>query len=67
VHARRDAHYRVGYAQAAYLLMLTAELGNESTPSEIRRAAGIAIKNTLAARVRYSRSFHSVRVIDDRV
>jgi hypothetical protein len=31
--------------------MLAAELANENTQSEIRRAAGIAIKNTLSARV----------------
>ncbi|PCH43053.1 ARM repeat-containing protein [Wolfiporia cocos MD-104 SS10] len=34
----------------AYMLMLCAELGNENSPQHVRNAAGLALKNTLAAR-----------------
>ena len=36
------------------MLMLSAELGNESSPPHVRNAAGLALKNALTAKVRIS-------------
>ena len=36
------------------MLMLSAELGNESSPPHVRNAAGLALKNALTAKVRVS-------------
>ncbi len=38
--------------QPQYMLMLSSVLVDESTPLHIRNAAGLALKNTLTARVR---------------
>lgn len=39
--------------QPDYMLMLSAVLTDESTPIHVRNAAGLALKNTLSARVRH--------------
>ena len=36
------------------MLMLSAELGNESSPPHVRNAAGLALKNALTAKVSIS-------------
>jgi hypothetical protein len=38
-------------AQPAYMLMLSAELANEASNVDIRRVAGVAMKNALSAKV----------------
>ncbi|KAH9922336.1 ARM repeat-containing protein [Epithele typhae] len=53
-HTRDDATAKLESASRenypAYMLMLSAELVNESSPSHVRNAAGLALKNTLSAR-----------------
>ncbi|KAF9813282.1 hypothetical protein IEO21_05666 [Rhodonia placenta] len=53
-HTRQDATQKLENASKenfpAYTLMLCSELVNENSPLHVRNAAGLALKNTLAAR-----------------
>ncbi|KAI1790603.1 ARM repeat-containing protein [Ganoderma leucocontextum] len=53
-HTREDATQKLENASRenypAYMLMLSSELVNESSPIHVRNAAGLALKNTLSAR-----------------
>ncbi|KAI0744690.1 ARM repeat-containing protein [Earliella scabrosa] len=53
-HTRDDATQKLESASRenfpAYMVMLSSELVNEASPPHVRNAAGLAIKNTLAAR-----------------
>ena len=53
-HTRDDATQKLESASRenypAYMLMLSSELVNESSPVHVRNAAGLSLKSTLSAR-----------------